>query len=60
MIIPVSTNVHKVTRDACIKEPNLDDYIIQSCEHIDRCGTPLYTGRCMEECFKRYRGGIGE
>lgn len=58
MIIPVSTNVCKVTKDACIKEPNLDDYIIQSCEHIGRCGTPLYTGRRMEECFKRYRGGI--
>lgn len=58
MIIPVSPNVHKVTKDACIKEPNLDDYIIKSCEHIGRCGTPLYTGRCMEECFKRYRGGI--
>ena len=58
MIIPVSPNVHKVIKDRYIEEHTLDDYIIRSCEHVDKCSTPLYTGRCKEECFKQYRGGI--
>jgi hypothetical protein len=57
MIIPVSPSVHKDTKDAYIKEPDLGENIIWSCEHIDRCSNPLYVGRCREDCFNRYRGG---
>ena len=56
MIIPVSPNVHKVTKESYTKEPDLNENIIMSCEHISRCSDPLYVGRCKEECFKRYRG----
>ena len=58
MIIPVSPNVHKVYKEGYIKEPDINENIIRSCEHIDKCGAPLYVGRCREECFKRFRGDM--
>ena len=61
MIIPVS----KVREPEKLKLPEKDylaeiknktySGIIWSCEHISRCGTPLYVGKCREDCFKVYK-----
>ena len=32
--------------------------VIQNCPHT-MCMTPLYTGKCLDECLKRYRKEMG-
>lgn len=34
--------------------------VISTCENFHRCGDPLNTGKCREECFKIYRKMMGE